>query len=150
MVPGLRFGIACLALLLAASAAAGADETPKPTEAPPAPLQLELNRVQPLDGACRLYLLFENSGETSYASYVLDLVFFDREAVIDRRFSVEAGPLPADKTILKQLDVPDLQCERLGSLLLNAVSDCKRPSGGAGDCLEGLELQNRTAIRFFK
>jgi len=156
-VSGLRTGIVCLALLLAAPIAAGAEdgtsskdvETAK-AKAPPSALELELNRIQPLDDACRLYLLFRNGGETPYSRFVLDLVFFDREAVIDRRFSVEAGPLPADKTTLKQLDVPELECGSLGGLLLNTVSTCEGASGDAGACLRALDLQNRTTVRFFK
>ncbi len=120
----------------------------------PAAVVLELNRIEPRNQVCRLYLLLRNSRPEPFEHLTLDLVFFDRKAIIDRRFSVEAGPLPGNKTSLKQLDVPDLSCDGLGSLLLNDVTACggasDSGSDSAGDCISLVGLENRTDILFFK
>lgn len=139
--------LSCLAAVLALPAAAE-----EPGEAEPAKqsLVLELNRIEPLPEACRLYLLLRNEQARGFERLTLDLVFFDRDAIIDRRFSVEAGPIAARKTTLRQLDVPDLSCEELGSLLLNAVPSCSGTSVSQGDCIALVVLKNRTDITFFK
>lgn len=152
----------CLAAGLAVGSSAGdaraEAEMAGAAKGSPADVVLELNRIEPRDQACRLYLLLRNSRPEGFERLTLDLVFFDRKAIIDRRFSVEAGPLPGDKTSLKQLDVPELSCDALGSLLLNDVTACDGSSEGASDsasdsgsdCISLVGLENRTDILFFK
>ncbi len=139
----------CLLFACAASAtrAEGFSEGQNPTEER---VVLELNRIESQPKACRLYLLLRNGRAEVFERLTLDLVFFDRDAIIDRRFSVEAGPIAARKTSLKQLDVPDLSCENLGSLLLNAVPSCQTSDQNHGDCIALVALKNRTDITFFK
>ncbi len=141
-----------LSLLLGLAGGAAVAEETKGGEAQETPAQvvLELNRIQPLAEACRLYLLFRNKRPDAFERLTLDLVFFNREAIIDRRFTVEAGPLPAGKTSLKQLDVPDLSCQDLGSLLLNDISACSGAAGSDLGCIALVGLENRTDIVFFK
>ena len=144
----------CLSAVLAVDPSAGnarAEGDAEPAAKGPAtPVVLELNRIEPRDQACRLYLLLRNSRPEAFERLTLDLVFFDRQAIIDRRFSVEAGPLPGDKTSLKQLDVPELSCDALGSLLLNDVTACGGTSDASGGCVSLVGLENRTDILFFK
>ncbi len=111
---------------------------------------LELNRIEPLAEACRLYLLLRNGRTDHFETLTLDLVFFDKNAIIDRRFSVQAGPLPGQKTSLRQLDVPNLSCENLGGLLLNDVPTCSGASEVENGCLVLVGLENRTSVSFFK
>ncbi len=138
----------CLTLGLA-SGVAQAEQNAVATEEA-VPVVLELNRVQQQSQSCRLYLLVRNAGAVHLDRLTLDLVFFDRDEIIDRRFSVEAGPLPGEKTSLKQLDVPDLSCADLGGLLLNDVSTCGAAAEIEGGCLAMVALRNRTDVTFFK
>ena len=78
----LIIGGTVLALISAASAAT----------AEPAPIRLELNRLEPVDTGCRVYLVVGNDGAQALESLKLDLVLFGSDGVIDRRLALEAGP----------------------------------------------------------
>jgi len=113
-------------------------------------LRLDLNKVEALESACRIFFLLQNEGAEDYRRLTFDLVFFDRSGIVDRRLSVDAAPLPAGKTSLKQFDVPGMDCATVTSLLLNAVLACEAEQDLGAACLQGLTLQSRADIRFFK
>jgi len=108
-----------LALLAAAPAAAAST------------VSVELNRLEPRDGACRVSLVVANPGDKTIDSLKLDLVFFDKDGVISRRLAVEAGPLRASKTSVKLFDASETDCDSVSRVLLNDVTSC----GGEQDCL---------------
>jgi len=131
--------LACLVgLILAAPAPAPAqaqeDATPR--------LSLELNRVDPLDGACRLTFVAENGFDADLAALSLETVLIDTEGRVERLTLFDFGALPAGIPRVRQFDVPGLVCESLGRVLINGVSDC----GGAEGCGAALTLGSRTAV----
>lgn len=113
-------------------------------------LKIELNKLEPLDSACRAYLLFENRTNEHFISLKLDLVMFDPQGIISRRLAVEGGPLPAGKTSVKLFDIRDLACQSLDRLLLNGVLNCTTPQGERHDCLPMIETTSRASTEFFK
>ncbi len=126
-------------LLLSVSAAA----------APPT-MEIELNKLEAVEGACRAYMLFRNPSESVFASYRLDLVMFGRDGVLAKRIVVEAAPLSAAKTTLKQFDVTGLSCPDLGQILLNDVTACRDQAGERTDCTAAVKLHGRGSIEFVK
>lgn len=114
----------------------------------PAPLRLELNRLETVGNGCRIYLVVGNDGPAALDSLKLDLVLFGQDGVIDRRLAVEAGPLRAAKTSVKLFDLADFPCERLGSVLLNDVLACQPAT--AEDCFARIVLTTRTPAGFTK
>jgi hypothetical protein len=138
-----RPAVAGLALLglLAASPAAIAEAPPAP-----APVRLELNRLESVATGCRVYLVIGNEREEALRSLKLDLVLFGRDGVIDRRLAVETGPLHAEKTAVKLFDVADYPCPELGSVLVNDVLACEGEGGTIPACLGLLELATRAAV----
>ena len=116
--------------------------------AQPAPLRLELNRLEAVGGGCRIYLVVGNDGPAALDSLKLDLVLFGTDGVIDRRLAVEAGPLRAAKTSVKLFDLQDFPCGRLGSVLLNDVLACQPAT--AEDCFARMALTTRTPAGFTK
>lgn len=135
--------LVCFALL-ALLAATG------PARTEPAPLGLELNKLEPMDNACRAYLVLHNPSDDGFASLKLDLVMFDADGVVARRLAVEGGPLPAGKTSLKVFDVADIACARIGRILLNDVLACSGASGPYDNCLARIEPTARGAVPFIK
>jgi hypothetical protein len=110
------------------------------TQASAAPgVSLELNRLEPRDGACRISLVVANPGDKALDSLKLDLVFFDKDGVISRRLAVEAGPVRAAKTTVKLFDASETSCDAIGRVLLNDVTAC----GGEQDCLGAVTTSSR-------
>lgn len=111
---------AIAALLLPLAAAA---QPPRAT--------VELNRLEPRSEGCRVWLALRNPTAQSHEKLRLDLVLFGRDGVVARRMVVDAGQLPAEKTMVRIFDTPGLACEAVGAVLLNDVPGC-----GAEACLD--------------
>jgi hypothetical protein len=91
---------------------------------------VELNRLEPQGEGCRIWLMLRNPAPLAHPRVRFDLVLFGRDGVVARRMVVDAGALPAEKTMARIFDVPGLACEAIGAALLNDVPSC-----GAEDCL---------------
>ena len=115
-----------------------------------APVDVELNKIEPHDGACRAYLVLKNKTANGFKTLKFDLVMFDTEGIVAKRLAVEAGPLPAGKTSLKVFDVGDLPCDRLGRILLNDVMACEDATGPREDCLAFVATSARAKVPFIK
>lgn len=118
--------------------------------AEPAALKVELNKLEPTQGACRAYLVLENRTGQAFSALKLDLVMFDSEGVVARRLAVDTAPLPAGKTSLRVFDIEGLTCERLGRVLLNEVMSCVDGSGSRDDCLAMIAPATRGTVAFVK
>ena len=113
-------------------------------------LKIELNKLEPVEDACRAYVIFENHSESAFESLKLDLVMFNADGVINKRLAVEGAPLPQGKTSVKLFDIKDVDCEQISKILLNDVLSCNGPDGELGDCLTGIETVSRGSASFFK
>lgn len=131
--------IALAALALAGGAAAAAER-----------LGLELNKLEPRDGACRAYIVIENGTPTAFESLKLDLVMFDREGIVAERLALEVAPLPAGKTSLTVFDVAGLACGQVGRVLLNEVLACDDGTGARDGCMDFVETSARGGLEFIK
>ncbi|SEA90436.1 hypothetical protein [Rubrimonas cliftonensis] len=110
------------------------------------PVEIELNKLEAREGGCQAYLVARNLGGLAHESLRLDVVLFDRDGVIARRLAVEAGPLPAEKTMVKAFVAEGVACEAIGSALLNDVLSC----GGDGPCLDAVQVVARPPLTFTK
>lgn len=113
-------------------------------------LLIELNKLEPMESACRAYLLFENGTSADFGSLKLDLVMFNPDGVINRRLAVEGGPLPAGKTSVKLFDIEGVACTSVDRVLLNGVLSCSDAQGDRSDCLALIETGSRSSADFFK
>jgi hypothetical protein len=109
--------------------------------APPA-LALELNKLEPYDKGCRVYVVLTNATETAYQSMKLDLVLFQPDGIISRRIAIDLAPVKAAKRSVKLFDLEGLACEKVSSVLINEVIDCKADSGPVADCLSRIALSS--------
>ncbi len=113
-------------------------------------VRVELNRLEPLDDACRVYLVLANGTAEAFDAFKLDLVLFDTDGVIARRLAVEAAPLRAQKTSVKLFDLDALPCDRIGTVLLNDVLACNSASGPVADCVARIETASRASAQLVK
>lgn len=90
--------IACAVLAVAAGTGSAAAQDA------PAPIRLELNRLEPQGASCRAYLLIDNGKGEALKSFKVDLFAMDTDGVAQRRLAVEVGPVPARKTLIKLFD----------------------------------------------
>ena len=136
-------------LAVAASIAIGATAWSS-AWADPGFVSLELNKLEPHEKSCRAYLVVNNHTDAAFQSVKLDLVMFQSDGVIGRRFALELAPLRPKKRSVKLFDLDGVACERIGNFLLNDVIDCQADSGPIGDCLARLEVSTLGPIQLSK
>ncbi len=140
----IRFVTASALLFIALSATlpaagAGTDE-----------LHIELNRLEERDDGCRVHLVLENKSPRAYTSYRLDLVIFSSDGVISRRLALETAPLRANKTMVKEFELADLSCKRVGRILLNDIPACASDAGEMDECVTITRVSSRASVAFVK
>lgn len=140
-----RYAAAALAV-----AAAGAAAGPLRAQEAAAPITVELNKLEPADGACRLFLLLQNHSDQTYDALTLELVSFDKEGLIGQRLAVDLAPVRAQKTSVRLFDLPDTGCDALGRVLLNDVSACSVAGAAVDACLDRLQVSSRGPVPLFK
>lgn len=113
-------------------------------------VSIELNKLQPSDNGCRIFMVFTNATTGAISSYKPDLVFFDRAGVIADRLVVEGGPLAVGKTRVKLFDVANLACDDIARVLLNDIHACEGPNEGAAGCLAFTSTASLGTVEFIK
>ena len=113
-------------------------------------IEVELNKLEPVDGACRAYLVTQNLTDTNFQDVQLDVVMFDNDGIVARRLAVQIGPMPQNKTSIKVFDIKNLACQDIGQLLLNDVIQCRAAEGARDDCLSLLSVSQRGNVPFIK
>jgi hypothetical protein len=134
-------GAVALGLVMSAAAMAQ-DTTPS--------VSVELNKLEPAGKGCRAYLVIENTSESVFASFKLDLIMFGTDGVIARRNALELGPLRAKKKAVKTFDLDQPPCEGIGSVLINDVIECSVDGAVVTDCLDRLTATSRTEAQLSK
>lgn len=125
-----------LALFLSGPAAAQSDRGGR--------LIVELNKLEDGEtGACRAFFLFRNRAEAPFEGFEMSLAILDTDGVIDRLLTIDAAPLPADRTTLKLFEIPDTDCAAIGEVLLHDLPVCRPQNAEAADCFGMLELVSR-------
>ncbi len=101
-------------------------------------------------GGCRAYLVVNNKSSRTYTALKLDLVMFQTDGVIGRRFALDLAPVKSGKTSVKLFDLDGVKCDEVGSLLINDIMDCKAGAGEEAGCLERLTVASRTKAQLSK
>lgn len=142
LLPGLAGGMVVVAMPLAAQTAA--------REAMPAMISLELNRLEPIDGACRIYFVLQNRSASSFDKLTLELVSFGPDGLVGQRLGIDLAPLRAGKTVVKLFDLPGGSCDRVQRLLVNDMPACMLDGAPVDDCLDRLQVSSRAPVELFK
>jgi hypothetical protein len=139
--------IVVMAVALAVAEPAAAQETAGTPEA--GKVMLELNKTEDQANGCRIYFVLDNTTTESFEAFKLDLVVFAPDGVILRNLATEMAPLRAAKRVVKMFDLADLACDRVGSLLVNDVLEC-RAAEPRSDCVDLLAVDTRAAVLLVK
>jgi hypothetical protein len=134
------FVLATLAMLAGAPAVRAAEG-----------LSLDLNKLEPQGGSCRVTLVVVNGRPAAVEALKADLVIFGSDGVVARRLAVDLGRIAAEKTVVRVFEIPALGCEAVGSVLLNDLPTCRveGETTATADCLSATTLTARVG-RLFK
>jgi hypothetical protein len=149
----LSIAIAAAALVVAQTSLAqeGQPKTDQPAQpASDNAVSLELNKLEPSEKGCRAYVVVFNPSSTTYDAYKLDLVMFQTDGVIGRRFALDLAPLRPSKRTVKLFELDNSSCDNIGSFLVNDVLECRAASGPVTDCLSGLKVSSLTKVGISK
>ncbi|NEX16497.1 MAG: Tat pathway signal sequence domain protein [Halochromatium sp.] len=113
-------------------------------------LGIELNKLEQVEGTCRLYFVFKNALGTPLEKLQLELVLFDSKGFIQRNLMVNAAPIAADKTSVKRFDLTETRCESVGRILINDVPAIAGPDGAVSVDVSQLELSSKSDVDLFK
>ncbi len=140
----------CLGLVVGLAAAALAGATSSMAQPAPAEIDVELNKLEPVDNACRIYLVLQNHTADSYDKLALELVSFGPDGLVGQRLAIDVAPLRAGKTTVKLFDLPRTNCGQVARLLVNDVSTCSAQGAAIENCLDRLKVSTRAAAELFK
>lgn len=121
-----------------------------PALAEPKALTVELNKLEPQGSGCRAYVVVQNDDDTAYKAFKLDLVLFQSDGVIGRRFAMDLAPLKAKKRTVKLFDLDTTPCDKIGSFLINDIVECTAESGPVENCLAGVTVKSLTSAELQK
>jgi hypothetical protein len=121
-----------------------------PAVAEPKALSVELNKLEPQGAGCRAYVVVQNDDDTAYQTFKLDLVLFQQDGVIGRRFAMDLAPLKPKKRTVKLFDLDNISCDKIGSFLINDVVECKSDAGPVEGCLAGMTVKSLTSAQLSK
>ncbi|MBS0233182.1 MAG: hypothetical protein JSR99_06820 [Proteobacteria bacterium] len=147
-----RFAISCALILPTTIGATLANAEPyaAPAQASAPAVHMELNKLEPSEKGCRAYMVVDNPGEDAFQSFKIDLVLFQTDGVIGKRFSIDLAPLKPKKKSVKLFEIDGIQCDKIGSFLVNDVMECKAQSGPVSGCLESLKTSTLTKVQLSK
>lgn len=122
-----------------------AQENTSPADAS---LALELNAVQPSEKGCRLTFVVTNGLGTDLTRAAFEIVLFDKAGVVDRITALEFKELPAAKTKVSRFDLSGVNCDNLGRVLVNSVTECAGTGVDAAACAGKLRASSKAGIEF--
>jgi hypothetical protein len=112
-------------------------------------IDIELNRLQQVEGACRLIVVFTNRLDVPIASLEVETVLFDQEGRAERFLVLKSQPLATQKIRVHQYDLADMSCAGIGSVLINDVVGCEGEGLTPALCLESVAASSREKATLF-
>ncbi|MCX7645792.1 MAG: hypothetical protein N2Z62_10920 [Rhodobacteraceae bacterium] len=103
------------------------------------PLRLDLNRLDPQEGSCRLTFVVENR-LAALDSLVLETVLFDRAGRVAALTLFDFGELPEARRRVRQFDVAGQVCDDIAQVLVNGVAACTGDSLAPAACAAALSV----------
>lgn len=122
-----------------------------PVSAQSGSLSVELNKFEPAEtNGCRAFFLFRNQTGKSFEGFEMSLAILDGNGVIDRLLSIDAAPLPVQRTTLKLFEIPEIACADISEILLHDLTTCKPQNEDEMDCFPILSLGSKTSAALVK
>lgn len=110
-------------------------------------IAIELNRLEQRDDSCRLTLVFTNRLGQPIETLEIETVLFDKERRVERFVVFKPRPLMPGKIRAQQFDLADLDCGRIGSVLVNDVTACEAGDLDEAGCLARIAPDSRAEVQ---
>jgi len=135
----LRHVILILAILQPQFASAQSAATPQR-------LLLELNAADIVGEACRLTFFVHNEMDTDVEKLVVETVFFSTDGKVELLTLFDFAAIPVGRPRVRQFQVPDTSCDRIGMVLVNGTDACEGGDLSTSLCEKALQVSSRTTI----
>lgn len=114
-------------------------------------LTVELNKLEPGEGGgCRSFFLFRNASGYTLEGFEVSLAVISANGVIDRLLTIDAAPIPEDRTTLRLFDIPEIECSDVSGLILHDIPVCKPQNAEPVDCYSFIDLSSRANAQLEK
>ncbi len=110
-------------------------------------LGIELNNAVNHDSVCRLSFQIHNGLDHPLEAIGLEVVLLDKEGLATDFLMLRAGNMPKGKRRIRQFNLPDVNCNTLGEVLINDISECAAGDLDANGCLAALVPSSRIDIK---
>ncbi len=112
----------------------------------PGRLSIELNAVDTLGESCRLTFLLNNGLAQAIDPLIAETVLISDQGQVVLLTLFDFGKLPAGRARVRQFQVPEVSCDRLGQVLVNGIDTCVIGGSETADCDARLDLSSRVRI----
>jgi hypothetical protein len=102
--------------------------------------------MEDTEQGCLSSFLFDNQTGHQLSRFQLDLVFFDAEGVAAKQLLLDMAPLYVDKKTFASFVLDATACDKIGSILVNAVPACENGSGHEIGCVDLLKVSSRSEV----
>ena len=114
-------------------------------------LLVELNKLEASEEpGCRSFFLFRNGLDIDFDGFEISLAILKADGVIDRLLTIDAAPLPANRTSLRLFDIPEMACPDVTEIILHDIPVCSSESADVADCYGLIDLQSRTGAKLVR
>lgn len=131
-------------IALGAALGLGLGTTAQAEEAPK--FGIELNATDTIGESCRLTFLLSNGLPQDIDAVVAETVLFSDQGGVVLLTLFDFGQLPAGRPRVRQFQVPDTSCDRLGQVLINGFETCTIGGGPSDACQNTLAPTSRVKI----
>jgi hypothetical protein len=107
---------------------------------------VELNAIDTIGEGCRLTFVLRNTMAEDIDKLVAETVLFSDDEQVVLLTLFDFGALPVGRPRVRQFQVPERSCDRLGQVLLNGIDTCEVAGSASGMCQQMLGLSSRTRI----
>ncbi|MEL7428549.1 MAG: hypothetical protein AAFN43_00985 [Pseudomonadota bacterium] len=114
----------------------------------PQSLSIELNKLEPVDEACRFTFVVTNAIQVDLDKLAFEVVLFDKQGGVKHMTKFDFQETPSGKTRVRQFQLPETDCRDISRFLMNSVSSCTAGSAEIDGCSQKILLKNRTEIEF--
>lgn len=125
-------------------------QTPAQADSSAESITVELNKLEKSEKGCRAYVVVTNPTQTTYDAFKLDLVLFQTDGIIGRRFALDLAPVRPDKSTVKLFDLDGTNCENIGKFLVNDVMECRAAGAPVQDCLGRVKVKSLNKVEISK
>jgi hypothetical protein len=109
-------------------------------------ISIELNSINAREDACELTFFLSNTTDININAFVLETVLLTKDGGVDRLTLFDMRDVPTGRPRVRQFNVPDLQCDALGQVLINGVATCDGDGLTPAMCSDTMTLSSRIDV----